>query len=372
MTESDCTTNGGTYNGDSTTCASVDCPEPPCDNDHDGVCPPEDCDDNDPTIYPGAPELCDGKDNDCDGQIDEEIPVWYKDADGDGYGDPAVTTEDCDQPDGYVVDNTDCDDSDATVHPGATEVCNGIDDDCDGDVDEGCRTWYRDADGDGHGNPDVSIQAVEQPDGYVDTPDDPDDSDPSVPESTADYSVSPSTLEYGSFGGSEEVGVTSALVVLSHGGKPFRYVVDSASIPSWLSIDPSEMIGESANGQPLTIRVQTVPGALTGPGMYTGQFVVEFDDGAARKSVAAQLEILPCEDADGDGVCDDVDNCPSTPNPDQADLDMDGCGDVCDQNPCGAGGICGPGCLGAVPFMLVWLTGWKSYYRRVRGNTRRR
>jgi Putative metal-binding motif/Secretion system C-terminal sorting domain/Pregnancy-associated plasma protein-A/HYR domain/Receptor L domain len=76
-----------------------------------------DCNDNDGTIHPGASELCDGLDNDCDGNV----PANEADADADGY---------------RICDG-DCDDTNAAVNPGATEVCNGIDDDCDGDVDEG-------------------------------------------------------------------------------------------------------------------------------------------------------------------------------------------------------------------------------------------
>src|SRR4051812_36005126 len=62
--------------------------------------------------------------------------TWYRDGDGDGYGDPAVPEAGCNPPTGYVSDTTDCDDADATVSPDAIESCDGVDEDCDGLVDE--------------------------------------------------------------------------------------------------------------------------------------------------------------------------------------------------------------------------------------------
>ncbi len=87
-----------------------------------------------------SPEICDGADNDCDGLIDEDATdpsAWYRDGDGDGYGDPGQTQQACAQPSGYVSDNTDCDDTDPAVHPGDLEVCDGKDNDCDGAIDDG-------------------------------------------------------------------------------------------------------------------------------------------------------------------------------------------------------------------------------------------
>lgn len=86
-----------------------------------------------------AEEVCDGADNDCDGQVDEGVKeTRYVDEDGDGHGDPGAPEERCDGT-GYAEAGDDCNDGDAAVFPGNEESCNGVDDDCDGQVDEdGC------------------------------------------------------------------------------------------------------------------------------------------------------------------------------------------------------------------------------------------
>jgi len=110
----------------------------PIDADADGSPAHEDCDDEDPERAPNLAEVCDAKDNDCDGLVDDGAgELWFQDQDQDGYGAPTIAEQACEQPSGTVKDSSDCDDQDPQVHPGATEVCNGVDDDCDDLVDPG-------------------------------------------------------------------------------------------------------------------------------------------------------------------------------------------------------------------------------------------
>jgi len=147
----------------------------------------DDCHDSDGDIHPDADEVCDGEDNDCDRKIDEKDAIdpetWYLDSDLDGYGDPDSSSADCDAPSGYVADDTDCDDTDGAVNPGADEVCDDVDNDCDGDIDDddsslaGADTWNIDYDGDGYGSTSYTREACDQPSGYVADTTDCDDTD---------------------------------------------------------------------------------------------------------------------------------------------------------------------------------------------------
>jgi len=124
------------------------------DADHDGYTADVDCNDNNPNIHPGATETCDGQDDNCNGQVDDnavDATTWYVDPDKDGYAaDGADSVTACDQPSGYADQLGDCNDNNANIHPGATDVPgNGIDEDCNG---HDTVTCYADADGDGHGD----------------------------------------------------------------------------------------------------------------------------------------------------------------------------------------------------------------------------
>ena len=194
-----------------------------------------DCDDALAYANPDRPERCNGRDDDCDGALDEDdaldAATWLRDEDGDGFGDPATTTQACQQPSGYVASEgerdcddldaqvhpgaeetpydgvdadcdggsdydadgdgqdaqdyggTDCDDQDALIHSGAEERCNGLDDDCDGQADEDpveSRFWFQDDDADGYGDAQTAVWGCLLGSGWVSDGSDCDDGDAAV------------------------------------------------------------------------------------------------------------------------------------------------------------------------------------------------
>ena len=137
-----------------------------------------DCDDTDIAISPMATEVCDGGvDNNCNGLSDDQDggvsngTTWYLDYDQDGFGGTQYTLTSCLAPTGYVADSSDCDDTNPTVNTTALEMCDGVDNDCDGlaDDDDSAVIYqpsdvvYGDLDGDGYGDAGILTWLVLRP-----------------------------------------------------------------------------------------------------------------------------------------------------------------------------------------------------------------
>lgn len=257
----------------------------PVDADNDGVLDSSDCDDSNAAVHPNAVEVCDSVDNDCNGQIDEGLlATFYRDQDNDTYGNAAVSLKACTAPSGYVTNHSDCNDASATVHLGATEVCNGQDDDCDGVVDESST------------NP---LQSLTQ----------------------SCYSGPSGTAGVGLCHGGTQICQSGTLSACTGEVLPIAEVCNG--------------LDDDCNGNVPTNEADTDS---------DGKRVCDGDCNDADNTVypgAPELRdgtdndcdgiIPPIElDADGDGIQDNTDNCPQVANADQHNTDGDSHGDVCD------------------------------------------
>ncbi|MCK6506985.1 hypothetical protein L6R53_27035 [Myxococcota bacterium] len=339
------------YGSDRYTRLSCDLPDGYVDN-------ADDCDDASGTSFPGAPESCDGDDNDCDDEIDEDaidVLTWYQDVDGDGYGLSDSTTTACAQPDGYadlfgdcddgdvaynpgaVEDDCtdpndyncdgatgyddgdgdgfaaceDCDDEDPLVHPDADEVCDGADNDCDGRIDSDDddatdeSTWYLDYDGDSYGSDRFSVQACEQPDGYVDNSEDCDDG------ALASYPGAPETCD-GEDNDCDDVidedAVDRDTFWLDVDGD--GYGLDGSTTTACELPDGYAAAGGDCDDGNIAYNPGATEDDCTDPADYNCDGATGYADGDGDGFAACE----ECNDADGavnpdaTEVCDDVDN----------------------------------------------------------------
>ena len=153
------------------------------DADGDGFNSLQDCNDQDASINPSAPEICNDVDDNCDGQINNnpiDGALYLADIDGDGFGDDSSQHNLCAAERGYVASSSggDCNDANDTVYPGATERCTGLDNDCNSEIDDNPEDgtfFYLDADQDGFGTSTDVLFVCSQPEGYVSNSNDCDD-----------------------------------------------------------------------------------------------------------------------------------------------------------------------------------------------------
>jgi subtilisin-like proprotein convertase family protein len=176
-------------------------------------------------LNPDATEVCDGIDNDCDGITDPVFAQgsrsWYRDNDTDGFGDPEDSVVACARPDGYAANDDDCNDRVTAVNPDAVELCDTVDNNCDGVIDPAtsadASTWYVDFDNDGAGDPaSATIRACAQPEGYVGVAGDCDDDDDTLPGSGARTFALDTNLPVPPSG--QSTGLTVARVPVDSGG----------------------------------------------------------------------------------------------------------------------------------------------------------
>jgi hypothetical protein len=309
--------------------------------------------------------------------------TWYRDQDGDGYGTPSNTIVNCVQPSGYVSNNLDCNDNNAAIRPGAAEVCNGIDDNCNGQIDDGldqdadgvsdcidnCPATYNpdQADANNNGIGDVcecspaSTSFPANPlnhngSGFTQTT-------RSFAAGDKNPSFTISDLDARTFGNPNNRYIDKVTVTYVNGsGATMTYGVFTGDAVSSVNVNISGVVqsvtvrledGYDGSYNGLSVLFTSInyclgctdsdgdgicDGADVCPGFNDNWLGQPCNDGNVCTTGDTWVGCNNCQgtsmDSDGDTVCDVLDNCPLVPNTNQADSDGDGVGDACDNFNC--------------------------------------
>jgi hypothetical protein len=225
-----------------------------------------DCDDQDARLNPEGEEVCDGVDNNCDDLTDNDAidaRTYYVDEDGDGFGDEGASGLACEIPLGALIVGGDCDDGDASVNPEAVEVCDEVDNDCDGLTDDDAidaTTYYADEDGDGFGDPAALVLSCEDTSGLVLDDSDCDDGDSTVnPEAVE---LCNSGADEDCDGSPEPCGVEGALT----DGYADYTIVGAASSDLGYDLTAGDLNGDGEDDLVVSAHSTDVSSSLTGAG----------------------------------------------------------------------------------------------------------